>query len=1075
MKRGFIPFILILSAGLAVLACYILTLSRGVYPGISAGLVAYAAGLTPDVMPSHPVWTTVVRAFMHIAFGPAAFRLNLFSAIGGAVSTVLFGCLVARLLFRVAPAARAERLANDAPHNAKIAARVATVGGWTAALAYAFSVPAWAAATRLHVETFDALGVVVLALLLERSSRKPGPLLASLLGVICGAGALESPTLLLMSLAAALLFLVISIRQTGRWNEEGRGGHVRRNRLLALFAGCGAAGGLASLAWLWMEWRSTSGLPFSLAHTAAEALRAQGKGIVHGMPHSGWVWVLVFSFGPLAAAAANAARAFQQRSLFHILSGAVFTLTALLCLFNSALSPWGLAQAGYHLPILASMAVAATAGYLLAFCVALFSDRDGTTARQRLDLRIGRGAAFALGVPVLLAVSLSPVLNLPLADGRQGAFADRVARQILADLGERRWLASDGLLDPHLLVMARELRHPLRLLPAVPAAGGAGTRRIQRLIEADTTLGDIRDGLWHAALLGSPALVDEWVSSDPLATRHLAVLGSPQVWRMGGLQAVPQGWLMLGSKGTNELVHADLSTNARLFWTFAQTALDTNSVALPATAALQRELRRRAALSADELGVLLEDLGRPADAYEAYAAARQLDPRNLSAALNQFLLTQKGVRGNEAPLIQAQLGELLSAAGPVPSLVAVVRNFGEVRDPQFHARQGMTWLSVGQSEQARSELDRSLRLEPSNLDARRGLAVLQMNQGEPAASERLYRDVLASNPNDISALVGLATLDACAGRYEAAQGWLERAQNAGASADVLTVPKASCLAAAGKGDQAAALLHALTDNHPENLNAWSLLASIQLRRGEIKEVEQGILPAMVTAAGHSDNVLIHLVRADLFRFHKPVEAGAVRNALLHALVLRPDLADVRRDLLHLDMQVGDPKAIEQDASWLLRFVPDDAQANSMLATVLLQRGESGSATHYFRRALRADPSANSLNDLAECLRQRGKLAEAEELCRKALALDERSGAAWDTLACVLLDAKRGKEAADAAVKAAGLAPQNPYILKTLAHCLKATGRAEEAREALRPLLKPDVKLSKDLQPQVAALARELKL
>ena len=49
-------------------------------------------------------------------------------------------------------------------------------------------------------------------------------------------------------------------------------------------------------------------------------------------------------------------------------------------------------------------------------------------------------------------------------DGDAGAFADKVARKIVADLGSRRWFVTDGTLDDHLSLVAAETDRQLNLI-----------------------------------------------------------------------------------------------------------------------------------------------------------------------------------------------------------------------------------------------------------------------------------------------------------------------------------------------------------------------------------------------------------------------------------------------------------------------------------------------------------------------------------------------------------------------------------------------------------------------------------
>ena len=51
---------------------------------------------------------------------------------------------------------------------------------------------------------------------------------------------------------------------------------------------------------------------------------------------------------------------------------------------------------------------------------------------------------------------LAAIINVFECRGGRGAFADRCAKEILDRLGTRTWFVTDGTLDPHLQIMAKE-------------------------------------------------------------------------------------------------------------------------------------------------------------------------------------------------------------------------------------------------------------------------------------------------------------------------------------------------------------------------------------------------------------------------------------------------------------------------------------------------------------------------------------------------------------------------------------------------------------------------------------------
>jgi predicted Zn-dependent protease len=167
-------------------------------------------------------------------------------------------------------------------------------------------------------------------------------------------------------------------------------------------------------------------------------------------------------------------------------------------------------------------------------------------------------------------------------------------------------------------------------------------------------------------------------------------------------------------------------------------------------------------------------------------------------------------------------------------------------------------------------------------------------------------------------------------------------------------------------------------------------------------------------------------------------------------------------------------ATENHAHALLRIDRDDALANYLMGTLLIDRNDLAGAEAYLRRSLASAPSSVVWNDLAETLRMRGKLDEAEKAVRQALAHDPKNAFAHDTLACILIDARRLPEAKLASATACELDPKAVPFKLTEVRILARTGDPIEAREMVRRLTQQTDYLSPRQRADLAAVATELK-
>ncbi len=1099
-----------LLAGVLALVVYLLTLAPGAYPGISATLLASVSGAIPEHPAGHPVWFLLTHGIAQLHLLDLPLRLNLFSAICGAGAVALFGWLVSWFLFVNARedaggSARAMSLESDEaePPRGPVVASItpgveshnrqlslaSLLGGCVAALTLAFCAPFWSACTRFGCQTFDLLLLLVILLLIRSylHARRPNPV-AALIAFLCGLGSMETEIFIPLSALLIVLYTVHLARRRKSWD-----------RLLPtalFFAGVGAGAGLLLL---FLTKSTAPGMPTGIRFLASGLLHAHYQALKNSLPHTGWFWILLLAILPAVISLSTARNAFANRdSLARLAMNQLFTIATLICLFNAdSISPWALARDGDYLPVLPYLAVAAVAGYLAAYWRLLGAPDDIPPERtedgnnKHLD-RLGKpsGTEFwrnlapsltfrriaGIGVTwlILVLVCIFPLVNLRDANGRASAFADRAAREVLAQFGDRDWIAGGGPLDRHIQLAARMQGRTLRMISSAGSTDSRSVRQLQAWVAADPVFRTQRESLNTAASFGVQTFFLEWLKTDRSAETKLVTLGSSAIWKRAGWQPVPLG-IGYGGVAHAETLHStDLLQANRAFWARMDQTLAPATNALPLLDYLRRSLRWQISRTANDLGVLLQDQGRNEDAYEAYQAAWHFNANNLSAVINLFFLTESGVHKEKTGEIKTAISDLLAQSEQAPAISRVVEICGEIRNADALTSQGHDWSLRGQPVIARNEFKRALTLGHGGAQKTElQLASFFLTQGDTNRCGQIYRTLLAANPADARALVGLAAVALIGGRTGEAQHWLDQARAAGATPDALALCNASLLVQTGKLNEGISLLQAITDRHPENIEAWSLQADALFRRKNFKEIEQRILPGMWKALGKRDHVLIHILRAKLFSEKTPPDFALARVSYLHALALRPDLIGVRNDLLLLDLATSDLANMETDGTMVFRADPDDALANYLLAAVALERGDFPRAETFFRRSFAAQKIPGALNDFAELLRRQKRFAEAEKAVREALALSDKLYQAWDTLGRILLDAGKPDEAAKAAEQALALCQTDPRLHVSLATIRFAQGRTDEARRILRDIPVKFPSIPAVVKTEMAALEQRL--
>lgn len=1044
-----------LAVAVLAMLVYGVTLARGVFPGESANLMVRVLDLMPRESPAHPFWTILVRLVSHVPLGPLPLRLNLLSAVCGAAALALFFRLMFHGLFETARCVFWEWMPVLPPEDAedreqepeedecaeagqtdpnaerkgaviaacdRQTAAAALAGALAATAALAFAAPFWSACVSLHFQTFDLLLLLLAGNLLEAYIAGGRPEFALFTACAYGAGVVESVIFVLA--APLMLFLLVRAIVAHEKFSEG-------NVLLVLLGGLlGAGVGVLATR---LSCLGQTGAELPVGSLVLALVRDHRLALSQALPHVGWLLILAPTVLPGLVILFGARHAFSirmpaEQRLLWVLVNLLLTAVIAGCLLNLPHSPWAQARGGGHLPVMLSLLVALTTGYLVTYW-----RLHGATAETSVDTavasrasRASRAGSHALSGLLIAVVAATPFTSFPDADARKGAFADQFACEVISRLGDRHWLASDGLLDAHLLLQAREQRRELSVLSLGEPLTSRQRQQIWSAVAGPAAGGmPAGEGASDAA-----AYLTACLAARPVARVQGAAINVPDVWTQAGLTPVSEGLFYVGAETPVRTQSVDaLMSRHRALWDRVEALFASAAGAPPYLAMPQALLRRQSGRMANDLGVLLEDMGHPQEAYEAYSRALRLDADNPCAALNLCALCRRGGVPDDTAQAGQRVHVLSQRFGAQASLFHLTRSYGYLRRQPAAAE-----TPVGNRAQAES-------------------------------------DVWQKNRSDNIFTQWVALCVAPPGGGPAA-----RAAEAGRMADAGTAREMQAAALAiGAGHLPAAedILRRVTRRQPERLPAWSLLADVMFQRGATNLVEQEILPAMRLAAGTNGHVLVDLVLARVLRGKQPVDVAAVRNLLRHALAQCPELDAVRDELLRLDFVANDAASVETDADAVLARKPDDAFANYLLAKVRFDAGDMRGAEQGFRRSLASHATVAARAQLAELLRQRRGFAEAEQEARRAV----RDGAAlsepWSTLGRILLDEGRMEEAGEALDKALALHGAGPRSHLDLARVRIAQGRSAEARCALRSIDVRGIILPGDIRLEIAALEREL--
>ena len=1058
-----------LSAGLGMLAAlvYGFTLSTHVFPGESAWLTAVYSGIEPLDLPMRPVWGAIVSWLSSHSFLSLPVRLNLFSAVCSVISVVL--------MYRVMSFAVFDVIYEE--YSVEYAPVVSYWAGVISSLALLFAVPVWDAATRLQYQSFDLMWLLIEANLLVSYALQRKQYNLVIFALLYGVGVVESA--MFIPFAPAFLGFLLYVL----WKNE----DLSLSKVT--WMGVLAAVGMGTYYYVARQFFLThdcDALGFrSVSDVVIAVWKGQFSQLRTGLPRVGWLILLLMSVVPWVSAGFASFRALNnERSWSQYILHFTLSMIVVLGLTKVSISPWELAKPLGRLPVFSYAMLAMVAGYLVAYWYLLMKVARPKRGNETsvLTKQAGDWLGLIFTYPLVAIVLFAAIVNFFECRSSRGAFADRCAKEILDRMDGRTWLVTDGTLDAHLQILAKMRGMELNLLCLQKDMSPFYLKSMAKLIESKKLFAASDTQRMKSTLdLGILPFIQDWFAMDKEIEKKVAVFGVPDFWYTAGLTPVPDFFFFSGCRDINRLKGKPLFADYSAFWKEMEKVLPAAKGEIDdPTVQLRASLRRHMGFVANNLGVLLEDLGNDADAFAVYTYIHsRLDPENISALFNRFEMARRGVSVASASKesIEREMNDFVKNLKQRYPLWSLSRYYGYVRSPEIFARLGWGWALSGQTGAALAGVNRAINLLPANqrVGAMQAMAAIYSLADDKSKTEAVYQDIIKSDPSNRTAMLGLARLAVQEGALDKAKAWLEKAAQSDDKRGALGVEWAVIHLMNNDVARARMALQETTDLQPKNLQAWAMLAMVELQQKETDDVEKVVLPKMETIAGTVDDYFIQITRAQLWmqRGNDLNAKKTAREAFIRASMLRPDISGVKDMILQLDIAMNDQAGAELHARQVLRTNRKHGLANYVMGSLRLQEGSYGEAEDFLRRSVETNPSAAALNDLAEVLRRIRKLDEAEKCAREAIKLSPELYVAWETLGCVLLESNKDLVEAERAVrKATELYKDDLRVNITLARIQLKKGDVELARGTVKMLKSRQSELSKFDQEELAKLAEQ---
>ncbi len=447
--------------------------------------------------------------------------------------------------------------------------------------------------------------------------------------------------------------------------------------------------------------------------------------------------------------------------------------------------------------------------------------------------------------------------------------------------------------------------------------------------------------------------------------------------------------------------------------------------------------------------------GRRAEALAAYRQALELVPGNVVAhtRVGDLLLEA----GNLADAQSAFEAALAGDPAHVPALLGLARTLSRSAaagaDPALAGQ--LTPQQQASLSRALELVDAALAVQPdAPLAAQSIRADVLYAQGEIDAAAEAYQAVLLAEPDDATAIDGLARTLLAAGNVDEA---IARYQAAAEAAATATVRNRWLMAAAatyrslGRTDEAEQAYLAMIEQDPANNAARQALGDLYQAGERLDEaIEQYRLAAQ--AAPNDAQAAFRLGRT-LLRVGRVDEAAAIAQSLL---ANSPSAYQSYLLAARVAQAQGDAPAALAGLRQAQSLAPTDSAALTLIGDSYLSAGRLDDAASAYGAAVALEPrNANALVGLGRVYSARNRTADAETSLRRALAAAPANLAAQAALGRLLLGAGRPAEAIPLLEAAVAQRPDHPTAVQDLADAYLADGRIDEGLAIYRANLSLD--------------------
>lgn len=1033
--RRIIAWILALGS----LGLYLATLSRGAFPGAPARNLVWHLHL--DAFPTllDPIWGLLVRQMD--TQGNVALWTGLLSAVCGALCIFLLTSLVMRVRYAVHEKEDEEEVERE------LQAR--RLAGVTAGLALAVSIPFWVLSTRSMPGTFHLLLLLSATWLFSEYQRCGKTGFLYVFGILYGIGIAEFATFALFAPLAVLLVARAMLQRAAfRWSVMIRTGLCALPGMLVIY--------LLNANFLW---RTDPSVPLRGYRSMLSVLAFMGRdqwNLIASAPMiTGFLMVLMLTGLPwIVLFLIRSKKPAWRYGIWQVGLRVMVLLAAVGTVFNAPLCPWHFF--GMYYPMV-------TPYVILAACVGYVAGEFWVMGQTRTHRNAGIGHPMrktfgVIGLLLPVAMLIAGGLNFRVADGRPGTAIDRILQNAVQSLNGRDVLLSTGVLDDGMRLAAHQLKIPLKVI-SMPQTSVEAYRKYLAL-----TFSTPR----QRALLqvGFGAFIQDYLSNDAQLVKTAALDAADALREFGYLTP-------------DALAYGAVPTPDRVNWThILQTKIppfrqemealknspaNKNNPAYP----YEQFILRIASKTFNNIGFAQVELDNTDAAIGLFQTARELYSDNLSALLN-LLTIARDKESPDLPALEADWQTVKDRGLNSRVLWSLGSLYGYVHNAGYLIRNGMMWAVSGRPKMAEAELRRAAGGKAVDPAAKAFLARAFLEAGDWATSAKYYREAIEANSDDIASILKLVDLSLGANDLENAEMYLQKAKQAGASAEAVEFPSIVLSYLRGNHDEALLALKARTQKNKSDVRAWSFLAFLTGNGSDMDTYEQA-LKAIKSLRGSSPET--RLLLAELYGNRK--EWAEARSELDQVLRMNPRMIQAWEMLVNADFQERKRDLAEDHVRMLLTLDPHNYEGNLMLASFQYDRGQHSLAEASYRAALQARRTPIVLNDLSYLLLSKGEMEEAQALINEALTLQPNDPLLLSTRGELYLRMGRLDEAETDLQQVLSVLPDQKQVKLLCAELYFARGQTDAAKELATELHDNQHELPPEQQTRLQELLKKL--